>query len=155
MLHEEAYDYYIQTRLGITKIPFFIFGVYAGKLSMQGKKMSVLWLVALVILLCGSYMISFEEVVIVRESLRRLLGIPLCCLLFLFIYRCRQIISLLQILGKYSLEIYIMHLLFRGIFCDYVSDIWIAASLPILASLVAAKPVHFICTRIVSCINEC
>jgi fucose 4-O-acetylase-like acetyltransferase len=149
-LYKYANDYYMMTQLGITKIPFFIAGIYAGAQSKQCKHFNLLWVGVLVVLLLLLYKVEFEQVLIVRESVRRLLGLLLCCLILSMVGKYRFVMMPLKKLGEYSLEIYIMHMCFRGLFSDYISDIWLASLLPIIASVLLCKPAHYLCTKVTS-----
>lgn len=144
-------EYYEMTMIGIPKAPVFIIGCYAGYLAKNNISISLLkyllFLSLLIVVFAWAKQKDFLLFATAYESTIRLVSIPFCCLAFVIMAN-KKILNFIFItfrwLGKYSLELYILHmLLYNCIFS--ISD---ELSLPFCGlilfaiSILICKPVH-------------
>lgn len=85
--------------------------------------------------------------------LQRLFGILLVCLVFILLQNCKAyyLLSIFNWLGKYTFELYILHLYYwfviKGV-CHYDSMFNIAVA--VLLSLITCVPVHWMIGKIIN-----
>lgn len=114
-------DYYDQVEIALTRIPVFIIGVLLGKYAKEEKRIEVGEIV--LIILVYSYRMYTYEYDISGMTVRYwyiTLALVVCFVGAYFIEKWRKIfgndIRLLVIAGKYSLELYIIHVWIRNLF---------------------------------------
>lgn len=137
-----APNYYRTTSIGITKLPFFIVGAWVGKKSMSDYRLNVWCFVALVILLVILYMYPVCIWLCVRESVFRLIGIIVCCVALKYTEWFAILHRLLRWFGSYTLEIYILHLLFESILNNIIDNGYVKVVIAIGGALFLCVPVH-------------
>ena len=102
-------EYWSIVEFGLSKTYIFPLGIYLGYLSKRGTKISIYMLLSF-IACCGLLFVKG----FLPETMRTLIGIPLVCILFDFIFKnghCNVIRKSLLWLGKFSLELYLLHVL--------------------------------------------
>ena len=144
-------SYYEMVSIGIEKTPMFIIGMLIGYYAVNSYKLTVYHLVGggvLVILMlfakkADDYFIPYYEMSV------RLLLMPLTCIVLDW-FKPKQIISILEWFGKYSLELYVLHMFFKGV----ISEIMTLSVIPseyipiamtsttILLSVAVCSPIH-------------
>ena len=107
-------EYYKATSLGIPKMWIFVVGMISGYFAFDNKKVKHLGLIYLALFI-GAIPANISQNELVKnigDCLLRLVAIPLVCVCFNFIDRkATYLKAVLEWFGKYSLEIYILHLL--------------------------------------------
>ena len=111
-------SYYKATEIGYGKMFMFVVGLYIGKLSMDGKILSLKALV-LIFIIIASLAIAQKYVpflkIIYKDAIP-LIGLPILTRLFLVCDKHdvkHRILDVFRWLGKYSLELYILHVMFK------------------------------------------
>lgn len=119
--------YYSRISIGIDKIPIFILGVYAGQISFLNKTKEGLILLSVVV---SVWILSFEVKnlyqygVAINGMAEKIVYMSILCIL---ISQCENwhliqwINKCLRWFGKYSLELYVLHLL---LYCFISSNIF-------------------------------
>jgi len=110
-------NYYAMTKIGIPKFPIFIVGCYFGYLAKNAIKCNVLKYFISVLVLAAIFYVgrSYDDTFFssLYEIAIRLLTIPLCCMILSSCAELRGASCLnrpLQWLGRYSLELYLLHM---------------------------------------------
>ena len=142
LLHTIEPEYYKMTLIGIVKIPFFIFGLWAGKQSMEDKKCHWIWLVLVFVLWELSKRYVSCTWVFPAQDLYKILGIVLCCFVLTWTKNFNILHSLLKWFGQYTLEIYIFHLMFFEVFTGLITNIYIHVAVAVGCALLLCVPVH-------------
>ena len=137
------------TSIGIAKLPFFIIGAWAGKQATEGRKLNWLWIWILTLLLVMLYVFPINTWLNVREWLFRILGIILCCYALKLTSRLSGLHGILRWFGKYTLEIYIIHLLFKGALNTVIANVNNQTLVAIGGALLLCVPIHYIGNKIV------
>lgn len=146
-------SYYNQTEIGLTQMPIFIVGIYFGYLSKGQKhfRYDVLFLLFLgimipIITLMNGVAADFEN------SIHRLLCISILCLLFLWaenhinkVYKCLK--AFFEWFGKYTLEMYILHMFVFYIIGRYMNSL-VGGAISVAIAIVIAPCVHDLVDRI-------
>lgn len=148
MIYYYAHDYYNMTRIGLASIPFFIFGTWAGKESIEGSKVSGMWLLVIFVSLGLLYITPICNWIDFREYLFRITGIAVCCLLLERTTQLRHLHAILRWFGRYTLEIYIIHLMLKGVIGFYFSNGFVQTIGCISGALILCTPVHLMCEGI-------
>lgn len=152
-------DYYIMTRLGLPKIPVFIVGCYYGYLAKEGRHVDflkyMLLLLALtsMMLLCKKHDDLFFSGF--YEAAIRLITLPCCCLVLLLMskYKClSKVNDIFKWLGKYSLELFILHMFLYGWIFRLSSYCSLATCGIILfvTTILVCKPIHVAIDKVVN-----
>lgn len=145
-------EYYQMTVLGLPKISIFIFGCYVGYLAYSHRTINMLLLALLVlpvIYLMGKLKQTDAFFSNPYEDCVRLITIPLCCLALNVITRIKflkVIMVILRFLGKYSLELFVLHMLMKGsIFNSELGLCYpLCGALLFFLSVVLCYPVHLV-----------
>ena len=139
--------YYELVGIGIKQIPAFVIGIYAGYISLHGKSRdSWFFMVAVIAIYIICFLIDYK-------SMKSLFEKMICISFISFIlYKiesfqpAKVLRSILSWLGKYSLELYLLHLF---IYCFLGREelfgeinIYLRCSLMIVVSLVICAPIH-------------
>ena len=146
-------DYYRLTEIGILQIPAFVVGIYFGYFAKKGLhfRNDFLFIVLLCVLMVVLGIIDgiagdFEN------SVHRLFCITVVCILLdllekhLYkIYVFTKVV--LEWFGKYTLEMYILHMFMFSIISRCVKDIW-GGVLSIAITIIIAPCVHIIVEKI-------
>ncbi len=145
MIHALIPDYYEKISIGIAKVPFFIIGAWAGRESILKKEIS-LWLIALLlIVLVVLYLWQPCQWLNIREIFFRLTGISACCLPLQMTDKFTILHSCLRWFGKYTLELYIMHLMLKSAI-SYLSDSMLIQTIwAIGCALLLCMPIQTFC----------
>lgn len=144
-------SYYEMVSIGIEKTPMFIIGMLVGYYAVNSYKLTLYHLLGggiLVILTLFSkkaddYFIPYYEMSV------RLLLMPLTCIVLEW-FKPKRIISMLEWFGKYSLELYVLHMFLIGVINEIMTTSIIPSSyIPIamtsttiLLSIVVCSPIH-------------
>lgn len=144
-------DYFSLTEIGITLFPYFYFGIILGKLSYEKKEIKIWHLIILVILACLLFICKDFTICLKHyyHSYIRLLTIFVLSFLFEVSGKLKISYFCLSYLGRYSLEIYILHMLSYQLLSRYINISWINCVIAILASLIFCKPVNLLYTNII------
>lgn len=144
-VHYVVPRYYEMTSIGIAKIPFFIIGAWAGKMSVDENRLDGKWILLLFFILVILYAYPICSWLNVREWFFRLSGMVICCYLLKLTQQWNLAHSILRWFGKYTLELYIIHLLFKGAISDYTISGTMQSILAIGIALLLCVPVHTFC----------
>lgn len=112
--------YYDKVSIGINKIPIFITGIYAGKLSLfEMKKESIVFLCLTGVFWMISFFLKshFEYAVEIYTMTEKIVYMFAICILLLVsenLAFVKWICKMLKWFGRYSLELYVLHLLVFG-----------------------------------------
>ena len=149
-------DYYEQESIGLKPLPMFYVGFLFGDLSQKKFGQNSIVMMGLFIIVAILYFIDIP-VYGIGFILQRLFGIMLVCLVFKMLMD-NQTIYLLTIfnwLGKYTFELYILHLYYwfiiKGI-CNYGEMFNIVTA--VLLSILTCAPVHKLIEYIVSLVRR-
>ena len=128
MLQLYAKDLYMNISIATKRVPAFIIGVYIGKLAWE-KKGKPIWIVWLQLILLCWMMIPLQlyNKKIMGVYLLALMNLTICEILMLLcewtenkssvILKLRNgILAILNWFGKYTIEIYLIHVAFRKVF---------------------------------------
>lgn len=149
-------DYYEQECIGLKPLPMFYVGFLFGDLSQKKFGQNSIVMMGLFVIVAILYFIDIP-VYGIGFILQRLFGIMLVCLVFKMLMD-NQTIYLLTIfnwLGKYTFELYILHLYYwfiiKGI-CNYGEMFNIVTA--VLLSILTCAPVHKLIEYIVSLVRR-
>lgn len=155
--------YYNKVSIGIDKIPIFIVGIYAGKISLYKKqKESIRMLLFTVILWIISFFLKnhWEYVYEIYAMTEKIIYMFIICILFSVSENqtlVKYIRKILRWFGRYSLELYVLHLLIFSFLSSEIlfSNITpiIKVSIMILGALLLCIPFHKLNDVIVKKIN--
>ena len=144
-------EYYKMTSIGIDKLPIFIIGMLIGYYAKMSYKLTVFYLV-----FCGVLVIltlfakkADDYFIPYYEMSARLLLMPLTCIVLDWL-KPKRIISILEWFGKYSLELYVLHMFIKKMMFGTIMYLDIPTNiLPIFLtistitlSILACAPVH-------------
>lgn len=149
-------EYFKQMSIGLTPLPMFYVGFFFGHLSLReiGNKTSVMALIMLITICLFFLDFSVYGISYINN---RLLYISCVCLAFglLMHYKISFVLSLFDWLGKYTFELYILHLYYwfiiKGI-CHYGAVFNIVVA--VLLSLLTCVPVHKLIKRLESLLSN-
>lgn len=122
--------YYQLTGIGISKIPIFAIGIYFGYLSQKELHFNsdVMFIILLGILIIalnffGGIAAEFEN------SVHRLFCIIILCILFALLEKYQHGVfaflkTVFEWFGRYTLEMYILHMFIFNIVSQYMKDVW-------------------------------
>ena len=124
---------------GVSKTYMFPIGCYCGYLSKKGVEIP-LWKLAIFILVCFGLYIKGVNVAVMRS----LIGLPISCILLSVLFKNNSFELIRKVLawfGRYSLEIYLLHVLIHFTFMDIVEidDKW-SMSLGVISAIVLCTP---------------
>ena len=142
-------DYYKKTSIGIVKIPFFILGAWVGKQSLEEGKMNVLYIGIIIIALILLYLHPICPWLNVREGVLRLVGLFFSCVLLFYTEKIVVFHRVLQWIGQYTLELYILHTIFFTALPNDFANGYVKAIIAIGGAFILCVPIHRICTSIV------
>lgn len=151
-------EYYRITSLGLPKIPIFIFGCYLGYLASIHKKVNAIYLFLVVvplIFIFGRAKVVDDFFENPYEDLIRFITLPLCCWGFIFMQRFTKhniLLTFFRFLGRYSLELYILHMLLYGVVfnsCNTALSLPLCGVLLFILSLILCQPVHIFIDSII------
>lgn len=144
-------SYYEMVSIGIEKTPMFIIGILIGYYAVNSYKLTLYHLLGgglLVILTlfakkADDYFIPYYEMSI------RLFLMPLTCIVLDW-FKPKRIISILEWFGKYSLELYVLHMFFKRLINEIMTTSIIPStyipiamtSTTILLSVAVCFPIH-------------
>lgn len=151
-------EYYDMTSIGITQIPIFILGILVGYYALYSCKLTIYHLIGCGILVLtmwvakktNNYYIPYYEMSV------RLLLIPLTCII-MDKFKPRRLVRFFEWFGKYSLELYVLHMLFVGNINNLlkyyaVSADYIPTSKAILAiklAIALCSPLHYTIEKVI------
>ena len=142
--------YYEQSSIGLVPLPMFYVGFLFGDLSQSKKGQNTFLMLGLFFVLA---VLHFIDVYGIEFILQRLFAILLVCLVFMLLMdnQVRFLLVIFNWLGKYTFELYILHLYYwfviKGV-CNYGSMFNIAAA--VLLSLMTCVPVHWMIEKVVN-----
>lgn len=146
-------EYYHQIDRLIAKFPMFIVGIYVGCMAKQGGDISIKVMIGLFLLMCAlilanQYNIDF---VMYYKDVAALLGMMCIAAILKKTNGGGAIGITLKWLGKYSLELYIYHMLLKGLLENIVIVLGydmnltiqrIIVPIAVIVSIVICQPVH-------------
>lgn len=140
-------DYYLMNKIGLSKIPFFIIGIWAGKQSYNEKAFHYIWIVVLFVVWRFATAFPILEWLCFCESFHRLFGITITCLAIygVSIVLHNKELKIIRWFGCYTLEIYILHLMIFEVLFDIMNNIYLISSLSIGIALLVCVPANKIC----------
>lgn len=143
-------EYYNMTSIGIANVPFFIFGAWSGKQSIEGRGINVLWLAGLLVLLAILYICSVSVCIWlpVREWVFRLVGMIVCCLLMKWTEKRYWLHHILRWIGSYTLELYIFHLMIYASLSAEFHNGYVRTALSIVGAFLLCVPAQIICKKV-------
>lgn len=116
ILYVEMYDVFDLIEIALTRVPIFIFGVYTGHKVYNNEKVSfpILFFSIFSIFLIN---IDFDNQLVMRyiNSVQSI-GFSLIMVKIFDIVNLKNINRFLSFVGKYSFEIYLLHIAFRRVF---------------------------------------
>lgn len=143
-------NYWELVGIWVVKSPMFLLGMIAGYYASISCKVSLqqfmIYIIVLALLLVTTRSIGF-----IYGILRVLIGMPLICMCFSVINekKCVWIHSLFRWLGKYSLEIYLLHLFIYWSWHNmYAMDETLRYIITIVVTLILCERVHLLIDRI-------
>ena len=106
-------SYYDLIKIGITKIPMFLIGMIMAYMSKENMKLNIYYFICICLMLIINFILKnkFTFFIPIYEISYRLLSIPIICVCLNYFKSKIQLILILEWFGKYSLEIYVLHLL--------------------------------------------
>lgn len=135
-----ANDYYQVIRIGVEKFPFFMLGMYVGKKSFLKNSFPLYRLAFFSAALGLSYIIQTPDYLAVKESLFRIVGIIICIEALTWLDRFKFIMSCLSWFGKYSLELYILHMMLSSVLLKSEYNPFVTTILIIFLSIILSVP---------------
>ena len=111
-------SYYKATEIGYGKMLMFVIGLYIGKLSMSGKSLNQKDFIFIFILI-AALAVAQKHVPFLKifyKDAIPLVGLPILTCLFMACDKYdgkHRILDVFRWLGKYSLELYILHVMFK------------------------------------------
>lgn len=125
LLYHFANPYFGNTNIMLLRIPSFIFGIYLGKLSYNKEKITGKWLFVCILALLVMPLRSFNKLLLNRYVVA--LGALASLFIIIYIleffeekgYKLKIVRKFIEFFGKYSLEIYLLHVTVRTILNSY------------------------------------
>ncbi len=162
MLQLYAKPVFDNTNIMVLRIPQFIFGIYLGRLAYNKDKIEPKWIFIFFITIAAYFLRSYNKIILTRYigALGAFLSI---CLTIQLFELCNKkglqlniLKKILEVIGKYSLELYLTHVTIRTILlkCGIATYRIRYELLLIVLSVVASLIVHFITEKIVTFINK-
>ncbi len=113
-------DLFRYVEVAITRLPLFVTGVFFGKYIRDGVVVPHFWIAALISVAVGLkyYDVSHDIAQYSSRYISGVCGIALLCVLVYcmrFVDAAERIRSILRFLGKYSLELYLLHVTMRNL----------------------------------------
>lgn len=99
-------EYYQKTSIGIVKLPYFVMGAWAGKLSIENKTFNSLWIVIVCILIIGLSKYPICSWLSLNLMAHRVFGIFACVVFLMWTSNLKGLHKCLAWVGKYTLEHY-------------------------------------------------
>lgn len=138
-------NYYNMLIIGLVKVPFFFLGIWAGKQAFEDKHIQWYWILLIVILWVLSKKYVAMSWVFPEQDIFKIIGIILCCYFLKWTDSVKIIHSALQWFGSYTLEIYILHLMFYSSFSN-IENRYFHVAIAIGCALLLCVPIHQLCT---------
>ena len=141
-------EWYTKISIGINKIPIFLLGVYTGQISIYHRKreglilliaVAMVWIASFFLKGIWAYGVSLYGMV---EKIVYMFSISIFLLLFENWYPIKWIRIFLNWFGKYSLELYVLHLL---IFCFVSSKMLFGDIEPIMKAVIMVAGALVLC----------
>ena len=142
------------TCIGIVKIPFFILGAWAGKEATEGRQLNVLWVVGLVVLLAALDISPMCTWLNDRESVFRLVGLIMCCIIMKWTENMALLHRLLRWIGHYTLELYIFHLMIFASLPKDIADGYVRTGFAIGCAFILCVPAQLICGKVLDVVKN-
>lgn len=152
LLYTSAYDVYERYYNGLERYFMFFIGLYCGYLSRAEKRQSQIGAVLIILMLPLAYLLKWHspEYDYLTAAARRLVvTMPLVTVIFALLDKFRVGQPIMQVaawLGKYSFELYIIHLI---TYCFLSSEVFSFGlsnrayiSIAIVVALLICAPVH-------------
>ena len=145
-------DYFQKTSIGIVKLPYFVLGAWAAKLTVENKQFSCLWLLCFMFLYGLFSLLHIASWLSLPLMMIRLIGLFVCCTLLIWTERIHLLHRVFGWIGKYTLELYILHMLIMAALLQ--SDSISAACKTLIAiggAFFLCVPVNKLCSKIIIC----
>lgn len=109
----------------LLRVPIFVFGIYLGKLSYNKTKIESKWIFLLFLAIGFIFLRKFNKLMIIRYALGSI-GLIICVITIQLFEKLEKkkielkiVKKILEFFGKYSLEIYLVHVTVRYFFLQY------------------------------------
>lgn len=144
-------EYYDMTSIGIEKLPMFIIGMLIGYYAIKSCKLTVYHLLGGGILVMATLFAKKADDFFIPyyEMSVRLLLMPFTCIVLNW-FKPKRIIKILEWFGRYSLELYVLHMFFIGTIgsvlsiCEYPGALipMTKTMLTMTLAIIVCAPVH-------------
>ncbi|MCM1078509.1 MAG: acyltransferase [Bacteroidales bacterium] len=146
LLKKNNLDYYNLVIHTVTQVPAFVLGVYSASLSKKKETRNIVGnMIYIILLLCSLYLKQANPSYFSILS-RVTIYMPMICVFFSLMsdyYAIKALKKLLDWFGKYTLELYILHLLLYNIFisldCLHISELYKITLAEIIAIMLCSN----------------
>lgn len=153
-------EYYEKISIGIEKIPIFILGIYIGSLSLQDKVKKQYIITSIVIITI--WIISYKTKTFwgyayaIYDMTEKLIYMFIICIFLSMTNKYKihnYLCKILTWFGRYSLELYVLHLL---IFCFLSSNVLghinpiIKVNIMLFGAIILSMPLHNLIDRLIT-----
>lgn len=158
ILQSATPEYYSKVRIGLNQMPCFVIGMVAGYFT-QKKKIgvnSILWILICLVCLTGLswYITNVVQQKIIFDTVPLKLTTLMISVLLLAILdsakKGGRIYRILDWLGQYTLEIYIIHLLLYNSIMHIIDNKMVAAIMMVAGALLLCVPFKYLENKIIN-----
>lgn len=154
LLYKFAPSYYSLVRIGITPIPFFIIGAWVGKQAIDEKTIKPIWILVLLFALVLLYTIPICPWLNFRDYMFRIVGVIFCCYILYKLDSFTKLHIVLKWFGEHTLEIYILHLMIKGVLALFMTNMTTLTIVSIGVAIILSKPVHVMTGKLINTLND-
>lgn len=161
-------DYYSLVKIGVEKIPFFLLGIMFAYMVKDEKISDKIYLVAVCVVACLYLSLTGLNYILPNPWIKHFIGItqklffmPILCFVFNLLNVAKLgvlVISFFRWFGKYSLELYVLHLhiymFFQYSFLNEHLSSLAQASLAMLFAIILCYPVNRGLSKIIDIIKN-
>lgn len=152
LIYKYNYNYYSLVSVGLPKGCMFILGILIGYLCFKKVNINIIYLsgISFLLFLFFFYFRHYNSLITQYYCMAgKLFFIPVLCYLLTKINIEQTLIwKCLLWLGKYTLEIYVLHLMIKQLLYSLKFNMWIFTSISIILSLILAPIAHKYSTNI-------
>ena len=151
LMHVYVPNYYAKVEIGLSKVPVFFIGMFAGFLSYRKTHMPLKYFIGGGTLVITTYLLKKEDPfwIVYYEIALRLILMPLACIVLMLLHN-KKLNNIFSWLGKYSLEIYVLQMFMIGAVdtilksIGYSSDFYyiILTTLSFMIVFIICSPLH-------------
>lgn len=143
------HSWYDPLRIGYSKMSAFFIGIVFGWLSMKGRSINIWQFIGLVVLFVILHAVKNDFLDAYACILQRIIVMLVFCWIFLNVKK--SLLGGVNWLGRYTLEIYILHMFLLNLFALlplYASHPAIPVAAAILLTLLLCKPYHQVMKKV-------